>query len=84
MPPSKILQGRCAKRGASFLHFTGETSFSSRFFFNISEISANIKKPSKYKSRFWHAQQSHFVKNLNDPLQKMFYVYVFIGFTAIK
>ena len=27
---------------------TGETSFSSRFFFNISEISANIKKPTKY------------------------------------
>ena len=32
------------------LHFTGETSFSSRFFFNISEISANIKNPTKYKS----------------------------------
>ena len=30
---------------------TGETSFSSRFFFNISEIYANIKKPTKYYFR---------------------------------
>ena len=27
---------------------TRETSFSSPFFFNISKISANIKKPTKY------------------------------------
>ena len=30
------------------LFFTGEASFSSRFFFNISEISTNIKKLTKY------------------------------------
>ena len=28
--------------------FTGETSFSSQFFFNIPEISAKIQKPAKY------------------------------------
>ena len=28
--------------------FTGETSFSSTFFFNIHEISAQIQKPTKY------------------------------------
>ena len=39
MPPSKILQGRCVEP---------ETSFSSRFFFNIPEISAQIWKPTKY------------------------------------
>ena len=44
MPPSKILQGRCVKPGASF---HGRDSFSSRFFFSISEISANIRKPTK-------------------------------------
>ena len=38
---SKILQGRCIEPR---LLFTGETSFSSRFFFNIREISAQIKK----------------------------------------
>ena len=45
MPPGKILPDRCVEQGA---FFTGETSFSSRFFFNISEISANSKKPTKY------------------------------------
>ena len=30
------------------LLFTGDTSFFSRFFNNISEISTNIKKPAKY------------------------------------
>ena len=34
-----------------------ETSFSSRFFFNISEISANIKKPTKYQSTFINASK---------------------------
>ena len=32
------------------LLFPGETSFSSRFFFNIPEISAQIQKPTKYWS----------------------------------
>ena len=32
------------------LLFTGETSFSSRFFFNNPEISAQIQKPTKYQS----------------------------------
>ena len=32
------------------LLFTGETSFSSRFFFNIPEISTQIQKPTKYQS----------------------------------
>ena len=31
------------------LLFTGETSFASRFFFNIPKISAQIQKPTKYK-----------------------------------
>ena len=30
------------------LQFTGEASFSSRFFFNIPKISANVKKPTEY------------------------------------
>ena len=30
------------------LLFTGETGFSSRFFFSIPDISAKIKKPTKY------------------------------------
>ena len=30
------------------LLFTGETSFSSRFFFNIPETSTQIQKPTKY------------------------------------
>ena len=32
------------------LLFTGEASFSSRFFLNIPEMSAQIKKPTKYYS----------------------------------
>ena len=34
------------------LHFTGEKSFSSRFFFNILETSAQIEKLAKYQSSF--------------------------------
>ena len=32
------------------LLFTGEASFSSRFFLNIPEMSAQVKKPTKYYS----------------------------------
>ena len=40
MPPSETLQGICVEPGAS-IH--GRNKFSSRFVFNISQISANIK-----------------------------------------
>ena len=43
-PPSKILLGRCVELG---VFFTGETSFSSRFFFDNLEIYAQIQKPTK-------------------------------------
>ena len=33
------------------LLFTGETSFSSRFFFNIPEISSQIQKTTKHQSK---------------------------------
>ena len=33
------------------LLFTGETSFSSRFFFNIPEISSQIQKATKHQSK---------------------------------
>ena len=49
MAPDKILQGRCVKPG----YFMGETSFSGQFFFNIFDISANTKKPTKY-GRFYN------------------------------
>ena len=41
MPPSKILQ---ADAWSQALLLPGETSFSSRFFFYILEIAAQIKK----------------------------------------
>ena len=48
IPPSKTLQGRCVEPVASF-HKRKEF-FYSQFFFNISEISAQIQKPTKYWS----------------------------------
>ena len=68
MPPSKILQGRCVKPGASFHR---RDSFSSRFFFSISEISANIRKPTKVYAfsypkdiQFFFLETIDFVENL--------------------
>ena len=45
MLPGKILPGWCVELGA---FFTGETSFSSLFFFNNLEISTQIQKTTKY------------------------------------
>ena len=44
-PAGKTLLGKCVELGTSF---TGETSFSSQFFFNNPEISAQIEKLAKY------------------------------------